>query len=236
MRLVRLVANLGYGSQREVREMIRWGRVTAPDGTPYGPDDRAEHDSVLVDGEPLDPPPGVVLLMNKPTGYTCSTNDPGRIVYELLPERFMHRKPVIAPVGRLDRETSGLLLLTDDGQLLHRITSPKHHVPKTYEVTLDRPLAGTEGDVFGRGGLMLKGEKTPLLPARLEPTGGKTARLTITEGRYHQVRRMFAAVGNHVVALHRAAIGDLTLDDLPEGEWRPLASGELDRIFAGRTA
>ncbi|WP_119679638.1 pseudouridine synthase [Indioceanicola profundi] len=233
MRVARLVANLGYGSQREVKAMLRDGRITGTDGAPLGPDDRVEHADVRVDGEPLDPPQGLVLMLNKPAGYTASTTDPGRVVYELLPGRFMRRSPIVAPVGRLDRDTTGLLLMTDDGQLLHRITSPKTHLPKVYEVTLDRPLDGHEAEIFASGTLMLKSEKTPLLPAVLEPTGERNCRLTITEGRYHQVRRMFAAVGNHVAALHRSAIGGVALGDLPEGKWRYLSAAEVAGIFAG---
>lgn len=227
MRLIRLIANLGYGSQREVKAMLRAGRLTLADGTELAETSRVEHAAIRLDGEVLDPPQGMVLMLNKPQGYTCSTSDPGRIVYELLPPRFMRRNPVVAPVGRLDRDTTGLLLLTDDGDLLHRLTSPKHHVPKTYDVTLARPLTGDEGELFASGTLLLRSETTPLLPAVLEATGDCSARLTITEGRYHQVKRMFAATGNHVESLHRSAVGGLGLGDLPEGQWRFLTADEV---------
>ena len=232
MRLVRLIANLGYGSQRDVKMLLRAGRVTHRDGTILSDGDKVGHDDILIDGEELDPPQGSVLMLHKPAGYTCSTSDPGRVVYELLPERFEYRNPIIAPVGRLDRDTTGLLLLTDDGQLLHRIISPKADVPKAYEAELARPLTGEEKDIFASGTLMLKSEKTPLLPATLEVLGEKRARLTIQEGRYHQIRRMFAAVGNHVETLHRARIGALDLGDLEEGDWRLLEGDEVAKIFA----
>lgn len=227
MRLVRLIANLGYGSQRDIRFLLRDGRIRHADGRELVESDKVAHDDIRVDGEPLDPPAGLVIMLNKPAGYTCSSSDPGRIVYELLPPRFMHRNPVLAPVGRLDRDTTGLLLLTDDGKLLHRLTAPRHHVPKTYDVTLDRPLEGTEAEIFASGTLMLRSEKTPLAPAQLQVLGSTRARLTLHEGRYHQVKRMFAAVGNHVVSLHRAGLGPLTLGDLPEGQWRVMAAEEL---------
>ncbi|ARJ65521.1 16S rRNA pseudouridine(516) synthase [Magnetospirillum sp. ME-1] len=230
-RLDKLLANLGYGSRQNVRAMIKDGRVTLADGSPLDEDAKAAHGDIRVDGEPLDPPAGLVLMLHKPEGYTCSTSDSGRIVYELLPGRFMHRNPIIAPVGRLDRDSTGLLLLTDDGKLAHRITSPKRHVPKTYEVTLARPLTGEEGAVFASGSLMLRSETTPLAPAELVATGPQTARITITEGRYHQVKRMFAAVGNHVERLHRAAIGGLALGDLPEGQWRGLSPDEIALVL-----
>src|SRR5690606_2934652 len=133
MKLVKHLANLGYGSRKEVAWMFREGRVTDANGEVLYADDPLDHDNVRVDGEPLDPPPGLVLMLHKPAGYTCSTRDPGRIVYDLLPPRFRLRNPVLSTVGRLDRDTTGLLLMTDDGQLLHRIVSPKSKLPKVYE-------------------------------------------------------------------------------------------------------
>ena len=166
--------------------------------------------------------------MHKPVGLVCSHDDgEGQLVYDLLPSRWRQRNPKISTIGRLDKETSGLLLLTDDGQLLHRLTSPKHHVPKLYEVTLDRPLKGDETTLFASGTLMLNGEKIPCLPAKLTIVDDMHVTLEITEGRYHQVRRMFAAVGNHVTALHRSRIGDLTLGDLKIGEYRVVSQDEI---------
>lgn len=231
MKLVRRLANLGYGSRRQVEALLRDGRVTDSGGVPLEPEAQPEHEAIRVDGEPLDPPPGAVLMLHKPAGYTCSTSDPGRVVYELLPPRFRLRNPIIAPVGRLDRDTTGLLLLTDDGPLLHRIISPKSRIPKVYEATLARDLTGEEAAVFAAGTLMLRSETAPLEPAVLEVLGPRHARLTVTEGRYHQVRRMFAAVGNHVEVLHRTAIGGLGLDDLAEGKWRLLVPAEVARVF-----
>ena len=231
MKLVRLIANLGYGSRRDVALMFRQGRITDPAGEVLYADDRVEHADVRIDGEPLDPPQGLLLMLHKPVGHTCSTKDPGRVVYDLLPPRFRLRKPLLSTVGRLDRDTSGLLLMTDDGALLHRITSPKSKVPKTYEATLAEPLRGDEAALFASGTLMLESETTPLQPALLEPSGERSARLTISEGRYHQVRRMFAAAGNHVQALHRNRVGALELGGLPAGEWRPLDGPERDAIF-----
>jgi 16S rRNA pseudouridine516 synthase len=235
MRLIRLIANLGYGSQKDVRGMIRDGRVTAVDGRKLAPDTHVEHDQILVDGAPLDPPAGLVLMLNKPVDYTCSTQDPGRVVYDLLPQRFRRRNPIVAPVGRLDRDTTGLLLLTDDGALLHRMTSPRSRIPKVYEATLARPLTGEEAAIFASGTLMLRSETTPLAPAALEALDERRARLTIVEGRYHQVKRMFAAVGNHVEALHRTTLGGLTLGDLEPGKWRFLAADEIAAVFDART-
>jgi 16S rRNA pseudouridine516 synthase len=233
MKLVKLIANLGYGSRKDVSAMFREGRITDVAGEVLYADDRVAHADIRIDGEPLDPPAGLALMLHKPVGYTCSTKDPGRIVYDLLPPRFRLRSPLLSMVGRLDRDTSGLLLLTDDGALLHRIVSPKSQLAKVYEATLAEDLRGDEAALFASGTLQLESENTPLAPARLEVVTPRLARLTLTEGRYHQVRRMFAAVGNHVQALHRSRIGGLELGALAPGEWRTLVAGDVERLFGG---
>jgi len=233
MKLVKLLANLGYGSRRDVAAMFREGRITDVDGEVLYADDQLEHARLRVDGEPLDPPAGLVLMLHKPTGYTCSTKDPGRVVYDLLPPRYRLRAPLLSTVGRLDRDTSGLLLLTDDGLLLHRIVSPKARLKKVYEATLASDLRGHETGIFASGALMLESENQPLAPAAMETVTPRQARLTLIEGRYHQVRRMFAAVGNHVETLQRSRIGGLTLDELAPGQWRALDAADLERLFAG---
>lgn len=238
MKLLKLLANLGYGSRKEVTQMLKNGWVTGVDGQELGVDasldltDTAACAAIRVDDAALDPLPGVMLMLNKPVGYTCSTKDQVRLIYDLLPARFRLRKPVLSTVGRLDRETSGLLLLTDDGLLLHRVISPKSDVLKVYEAELGADLRGDEAAIFASGELMLEGEETPLAPAGMLALGARRARVTLSEGRYHQVRRMFAAVGNHVVDLRRVAVGGLSLGSLAEGEWRVLQTQEIAQIFA----
>lgn len=233
MKLVKLIANLGYGSRKQVTAMFREGRITDAAGEVLYADDKVEHADIHLDGEPLDPPAGLVLMLHKPVGYTCSTKDSGRVVYDLLPARYRLRSPSLSTVGRLDRDTSGLLLMTDDGQLLHRIVSPKAKLAKVYEATLASDLRGDEAATFASGTLLLESENTPLAPAPMDVIDARHARLTLTEGRYHQVRRMFAAVGNHVEALHRSRIGGLELDGLAAGEWRPLDAADIARLFGG---
>lgn len=233
MKLVKMIANLGYGSRKDVAQMFRAGRITDLDGEVMYADDEVAHDTIRVDDEPLDPPVGLVLMMNKPLGVTCSRKDPGRVVYDLLPPRYSVRTPSLSSVGRLDRDTSGLLLFTDDGALLHRIISPKAQVSKVYEATLAQDLRGDEGELFASGTLMLESEKDPLAPAVLEVLGPRHARLTVTEGRYHQARRMFAAAGNHVETLQRISVGGLVLGTLELSQWRPLSADETASIFSG---
>lgn len=228
MKPVKLLANLGYGSRKEVSRLIKNGWLTRRDGSTVGIDDEVEPEELLVDDEPLDPAQGVLILLNKPVGYTCSTKDPGRVVYDLLPERFRYRNPVLSTVGRLDRDTSGLLMLTDDGQLLHRIISPKAELPKIYEVELAEDLRGDEAELFAAGTLLLESENTPLAPAKMETIDARHARLTLIEGRYHQVKRMFAATGNRVLSLHRSKTGNLDLSGLEPGQWRIVMREEAE--------
>ncbi|MFZ0845548.1 MAG: pseudouridine synthase [Pseudolabrys sp.] len=237
LRLDRLLANLGYGSRRQVQQLVWAGLVTLDGVTLKDSDQRIAVSPdlsarMIVDDEPLDPPPGLALMMHKPVGVTCSHKEQGPLVYRLLPERWRRREPAISSVGRLDKETSGLLLMTDDGILLHKIISPRSNVAKRYDVTLDRPLRGDEEKVFAAGTLMLDGETKPLLPAQFQAIAENRAYVTITEGRYHQVRRMFAAVGNHVTALHRDRVAGLSLpDDLPAGEFRIIGEAEISLLF-----
>jgi 16S rRNA pseudouridine516 synthase len=236
-RLDRLLANLGYGSRRDVQALVSAGKVTL-DGAPIK--DAGQKVAVTADlpsrmkirGVPVDPPAPLVLIMHKPLGVVCSHREDGERIYDLLPKRWQIRDPALSSVGRLDKDTSGLILITDDGDFLHRVISPKRHVPKVYRAVLDRPLTRTEGAAFASGTLMLEGEEKPLLPAELEVLGEREARLTITEGRYHQVRRMFAAVGNHVVELHRERIGGIALpDDLEPGQHRILTAAQAETVF-----
>jgi 16S rRNA pseudouridine516 synthase len=236
MRLDRLLANMGYGSRRDIQAWVK-AKAIILDGAaltdadqriPVTPDLSAR---MTILGRPLDPPPGMVLMMHKPAGVTCSHKEAGPLVYDLLPDRWRARKPALSTVGRLDKETSGLLLLTDDGAILHRLISPRGNTAKRYVATLARPLRGDEAALFASGTMMLESEDKPLLPAALEVLSPTRARVTLTEGRYHQVRRMFAAAGNHVEALHRDRVADLDLPpDLAAGSWRLVTPDERGRL------
>lgn len=208
---------------------VRGGRVEVEGRLVDDTSERVDPGQVRVDGEGVEGPEGLLVMLNKPTGLVCSRSDgEGASVYTLLPERWSQRNPPVTTVGRLDRDTTGLLLVTDLGEWVHRWTSPKHHVEKTYEVTLNGPGDPAWVEVFASGKLRLEGEEKPCLPARLEWVGEREARLHLVEGRFHQVKRMFLEMGREVVRLHRSRFGEYVLGDLAEGTWQKLElpSGE----------
>ena len=230
-RLDQLLSSLGYCSRSEARDWVKCGAVTVRGEEADNVGQRVDAADVRVDGEPLDHPDGLLLLLHKPLGLVCSHDGrEGPGVYSLLPERWRRRNPIVTSVGRLDKETSGLLLLTDQSPLVHRLTSPKHKVPKIYRATVDRNLTSELVPLFAAGTLLLEGEKEPCAPAALRIVTPREAELTLTEGKYHQVRRMFAAAaGATVLTLHRERFGDLTLGDLAPGAWRELPLDYFER-------
>ena len=236
-RVDQLLSSMGYGSRKDMARMAKAGGISLDGGDLLDVSQRIAITPDLprrmqIDGAALDPVAGLVILLHKPLGMTCSHKEQGPLVYDILPDRWRRRDPAISTIGRLDKQTSGLLLLTDDGALLHRVISPKRHVKKTYRAKLDRPLSGQEAALFAAGKLLLEGEDKPLAPAELEVISDTEALLHVTEGRYHQVRRMFAATGNHVVSLHRGALGGLALPEtLAPGQWKLLDAEEIASIF-----
>lgn len=228
-RLDKLLSNLAYGSRKDVQRWVKQGLVEHDGKRVKSPSEKVNPLKVTFDGEPLDHPEGLTIIYHKPLGAVCSHKEEGLLIYDDLPEEWQHRKPQLSSVGRLDKETSGLLILTDDGQLNHHLTSPKHHISKTYAVTLDRPLNGNETELFASGKLMLEDDDKPCLPAELEVVDTTHANLVLHEGRYHQVRRMFAAIGNHVTELTRSHIGALSLEStgLEPGGYQTLTPDEL---------
>jgi 16S rRNA pseudouridine516 synthase len=222
-RIDQLLANLGYCSRREARDWVKAGRVSVRGVPASDSGQKADPAEVTVDGEPLDHPEGLLLVYHKPTGLVCS-HDPREapLIYDQFPERWRRRNPILTSVGRLDKETSGLLLLTDQTQLVHRLTSPKKELPKVYVATVDKDIPADLGNLFSSGTLKLDGDDKPCAPATLAVLEARRAEITLTEGRYHQVRRMFATQGLTVLTLHRRRFGDLELGDLPSGTWKLL--------------
>jgi 16S rRNA pseudouridine516 synthase len=223
LRLDALLSRYGYCSRSEARKWVKEKRVLVSGVAPKSFSDKVLPATVLIDGEPIEHPHGILAMLHKPAGYVCSHNSAeGPAVYDLLPESWLCRNPAVTTIGRLDKDTTGVLLITDQGEIVHRWTSPKHKVPKLYEVTVESDIPAQLVELFASGELVLEGEDKACLPAHLEILSPREARLEITEGRYHQVKRMFGEQGCEVSRLHRSHFGSYALEGLAEGEWRIL--------------
>jgi 16S rRNA pseudouridine516 synthase len=237
VRIDRLLANLGYGSRKDAHRLVADGRVCVDGRVVTDAALAVDPLAVTLDGEPLDAPLGLVVALHKPVGYVCSHSDrEGPRVFDLLPPQWLRRNPKPNTVGRLDKDSSGLVLVTDQGALLHALTAPRRHVEKRYVVTLDRAPGGDIDrlvEQFGGGTLVLRGDDTPCRPARLERVDDVTFTVVLTEGRHRQVRRMFGALGYEVTALHRTQVGPYELGDLREGEWRYVDAAALRGVTGG---
>lgn len=231
-RLDKRLAATGRWSRREAKALIKSGRVLVDGQRPKGPEDKIPPEAVLtVDGRPLAAEKHLYLMLHKPPGVVSSTEDPrDPTVLTLLPPRL--QKTGLFPVGRLDKDAEGLLLLTNDGPLAHRLLSPRRHVDKVYYVEVDGVLDQEDQLALARGIVLRDG--TECRPARLERLPEpETALVTIQEGKYHQVKRMLAARGKPVRRLKRLAMGPLSLDpQLPPGAWRPLTEAESAALEA----
>jgi 16S rRNA pseudouridine516 synthase len=228
MRWSQLLFTQGFGTRRECSGLVAAGRVTAQ-GRVAGDGDEVEPVEGLtyeVDGRAWPYHANALLLLYKPAGYECSQrprHHPG--VLSLLPPPLRTRG--VQPIGRLDADTTGVLLLTDDGALIHRLTSPKHHVPKVYEVQCKHAIEPRQVEQLLHG-VVLDDDPQPVRAVAAELPSPTHLRMTLTEGKYHQVKRMVAAVGNRVESLHRSAFGALTLAGLAEpGRWRWVQADEL---------
>ncbi|WP_228286222.1 pseudouridine synthase [Arcobacter vandammei] len=220
-RLDAFLSSLGYCSRSEAKRFLRQNIVTIKNERIFNPSTKANHSDIMVNDEPLDDEK-LLIALNKPKGYICSHSDAGKLIYSLLPVRYQNRNPKISTIGRLDIDTSGIILLTDDGDLNHRLTSPKKDVKKIYEVSLEYPLNGDEKELFASGNIVLNGEEKALKPANLIEITSTLVHLEIVEGKYHQVKRMFAYTKNKVINLHRLEFAGENINDLKEGEFKLL--------------
>ncbi len=232
-RLDKVIANRGAASRREVKTLVRQGRVLV-DGIPAAAADMkvdAAAAVITVDGVALESERHVYLLLHKPAGVLTATEDKRQpTVLDLIPQEMRRRD--LAPVGRLDKDTEGLLLLTDDGELTHRLLSPKYHVDKVYYARVEGVPDAADAAAFAEG--LLLGDGLQCLPAKLEPLGGGECLVTLREGKFHQVKRMLASRGKPVLYLKRLAMGPLRLEpELAMGQCRFLTPEEL---FALRNA
>lgn len=233
MDLERILQTQGFGSRRQCRALIENGAVSVA-GTPCtdaGADFETTQLDFAVAGTAWRYRSLAYAVLHKPAGYECShapQHHPS--IFSLLPPQLAARG--VQCVGRLDQDTTGLLLLSDDGAFVHAYTSPKRKVPKVYRVTTKHPIDAAQLEAL-RGGVLLHGEALPLAALAAEQQAPTTLALTIMEGKYHQVKRMVAAAGNRVEALHRSAVGGFALpDDLAPGQWRWLESDDLSRLGA----
>jgi 16S rRNA pseudouridine516 synthase len=237
MRLDDILFSQGFGSRRECAGLLaaRLVRVASKIETDPAVDLATDGLQFEVEGQVWTFQATSLVLLHKPAGYECSQKPTAwPSVMLLLPAALRRRG--IQPVGRLDQDTTGLLLLTDDGKLIHRLTSPKHHVPKVYEVTTARPVDDAQAQRL-REGVVLDDDPLPVRAEGCEVTGEQALRLTLVQGKYHQVKRMVAAVGNHCETLHRSRFGDLTLADGPApGQWRFVSEDERAALVAKRQA
>lgn len=234
LRLDKLLGNLGYGTRKEVKKLIKDGAVTV-DGSMA--DDSGMHidpetQEVSINGKRVSYRKYIYLMMNKPAGVISATEDTReRTVLDILPEEYLAFSP--APVGRLDKDTTGLLLLTNDGQLAHKLLSPKKHVPKVYHADILGMVTQDDVEKFKNGVELDDGYKT--LPSRLtiiEQGSESKIEVEIFEGKYHQVKRMFESVGKRVLTLNRVSMGPLLLDEnLELGEVRELTETELQSLL-----
>ena len=231
-RLDKFLSTLGVATRSGIRPILKAGRVLV-DGTVIRDGSvkiDPEKQTVTLDGEPLSGKKRVILMLNKPAGYVTATEDPTeRTVMELIPEEYRRRG--VKPVGRLDKATEGLLLFTDDGDLIHALISPKKEVRKVYYARHEGTATEEDVRAFSRGLTLRDG--TVCLSAVLEPLGSGESRITVTEGKYHQVRRMMASRGLTVTYLERVQEGNLTLGSLPRGKVRELTPGEETAFFGG---
>ena len=232
-RLDKFLCDSGVGTRSQVKLILKAGRVTV-DGAVERDNSRKvdpEKQNICLDGERLGGWQRLVVMLNKPAGFVTATEDPvDRTVMELLPQELKNKD--LKPIGRLDKQTEGLLLFTNDGDLLHKLISPKNEIPKVYYARHEGQ-AGEEDVAVFASGLTLR-DGTECLPAKLEPLGPGESKITVCEGKYHQVRRMMAARGMPVEYLERREEGFLTLGDLPRGQIRLLTEveiGNLDSLF-----
>ena len=230
-RLDKFLCDSGVGTRSQVKVILKSGRVTV-DGKPEKDNSRKidpRKQVICLDGEVLGGLRRMVVMLNKPAGFVTATEDPvEKTVMELLPESMKHLD--LKPVGRLDKATEGLLLFTNDGDLLHRLISPKKEVPKIYYAKHEGTAKPEDVQAFAEGLTLRDG--TVCLPAKLEPLGPGESLVTVCEGKYHQVRRMMASRGMTVLYLERRQEGALTLGDLPRGQVRELTEAEIQSLEA----
>lgn len=227
-RIDKLFSRLGICHRKDIRSMLRDKRILYKGEQVNRNNQKVCAEDILFDGEEIQHLFRVAVVFNKPYGLICSRlgND---IIFDVLPSAWINRNPPVNSAGRLDKDTSGIIIITDDGELNHKLTSPKYGLTKTYQLEVAHPFQGNEPELF-KNGIQLRGEKQECKPAELHITSEQAAILKIGEGKYHQVKRMMGAVGNRITSLHRTHIGELGLGNLQPGQWRDLENLDMNLL------
>ena len=229
-RIDKLLVNLGYGSRKEVRALIKAKNITYNGDIVNDFSIRVNPQKILLNGRGLDCYEGIYVLFNKPIGYVCSHNE-NNSIYSLIPDRWLLRIPKVSCVGRLDKDCSGLMILTDDVNFLHNIISPSRKVEKTYSVEIEYKLSKQDISLLESGKIQLKGEKKVCQPLKVKVIDDNNIEIRIFEGKYHQIKRMIGFIGNKVINLTRTHIDNLSIENLKLGEWRKLTQNEIKKYL-----
>ena len=230
IKIGKFLSSKGYGSRKEIKHAIK-NRLISEDGILVeGFDDLVMPSKVFFKGKKVDFYNKINIMINKPKGYVC-TRVGENSIFNLLPEIWLNRRPKVNTVGRLDKDTSGMILITDDGLFLHKIISPKHKVSKVYKVKLEKKIGTIEKKIFESGKLIIKNESKPCKPVLFNQIDSFNVILTMYEGKYHQIKKMFSACGNQVVELSRIQLGSLTIENLKLGEWKELTKKDVGLLF-----
>jgi 16S rRNA pseudouridine516 synthase len=238
VRLDKLLSNLGLTTRRTYQDFIKKNKITVKGKTVLSGSELVNPNDLYMGDSPLPYPNELYIMMHKPRGYTSSRerdSQSDQIVFDILPETFLKRRPLLGVAGRLDKWASGLLVLSQDGKFVSRLISPKkaeQGLGKVYEVTLQKDMTGKEKEMFESGEMLLRSEEKPCKPAKIEmvDTEKRIVRITLYEGKYHQLRRMLAVVGNRAIEIKRVQVGPLKLGDLQVGHWRELSKEEVESV------
>jgi len=230
IRIDKQLSTLGYGSRKDVEKLINLKLIRENNKTLINPSTIVCPNSVYLNNEKIKYLYPIKIAINKPTGFTCSRYGEDSI-FNLLPEIWLKRRPKVNTVGRLDKDSSGLLIVTDDGEFLHRIISPINKVPKVYIVKLLNELSGDEKDIFEAGTMIISKDKKPCKPIKFIKIDNRTVELTLFEGKYHQIKKMFLKLKNKVIELERIKVGNLQLNKMRIGSWKKLTKSDIENIF-----
>jgi len=226
----KFLSSKGYGSRKEIKKAIKNKQILEDSIIVEDFNTLVTPSKVLFNGEKIKFYDKINIVINKPRGYTCARVGDDSI-FKLLPKIWLNRNPKINTAGRLDKDTTGMLIITDDGLLLHKIISPKHMVSKIYKVKLENKIGPRVKDIFESGELTIKNESKPCKPVLFNQIDSFNVTLTMYEGKYHQIKKMFTACDNKVIELSRIQLGSLTIENLNIGEWRELAKEDIGSLF-----